>query len=344
MPFFRYMEECDHQEVILLSEKASGLKGIIAVYSPLLGPALGGIRLKRYPDEESALIEALHLSRIMAYKTALAELPCGGGKIVLIDHDRFDRHAALKTLGLYLEKLKGRFYTARDLGTTAEDMETLKKATSCVADESNKEVGDLNVATAAGVLHGMRAALKFVTGSSSLKGITIAIQGLGGVGSALALMVTKAGGKIIASDTNPDVLKRFARKRSFKLVEPDEILSTEAQIFAPCADSGAIRGKDVSTIKAKIIAGAANVPLEEENVNLELSRKGILYIPDFLINSGAVIAGANHYFQLKKKSERDIKKIYSRTLDILEAAARENSTALEIAQKAAVGKMADRLS
>ncbi|HEY7818133.1 MAG TPA: Glu/Leu/Phe/Val dehydrogenase dimerization domain-containing protein, partial [Vicinamibacteria bacterium] len=211
----RMRDEGDFEQVVALNDRASGLSGFMVLHDTTRGPAAGGIRLMPYPSEEAALSDAFLLAKAMTFKAAAADLPVGGGKIVLLESSSLVREEALKAVGRALEILGGRFLAGRDVGVPVEHGAWVREVTSFMVDESDAGVGDLNRATAVGVESGAAAALRFATGRESWQGARVAIQGAGGVGAWLAALLAQRGAELFVSDTNPRALESLARSTAF---------------------------------------------------------------------------------------------------------------------------------
>lgn len=313
-----------HEQVIAFHDAASGLRGFLAIHNTNLGPALGGVRILPYKKEEDALADALRLSRAMTYKCALAEMPAGGGKAVIIDHKDLKRAEAFTAFGRLVASLGGRFFTGGDVGITPEDLAAVRLGTSNVACESSHQLGDINEHTATGVWHGLRACLNF----TGIRNPRVAIQGVGNVGRWLARILAKEGFEILLADKDTRLAQKVAKELGAKVVPPGRILSVPCDVLAPCALGGVINVKSRQQLKAKIICGAANNVLATPQDGDTLARRGILYAPDYLVNAGGVIRGGEFYLLKKKDSGKSLEKIYDRMTRVAKmASARQTSTA-----------------
>jgi leucine dehydrogenase len=292
----------DHRQIIRVSDDESGLTGFIAVHNAQLGPALGGCRMVKYASEDDALRDVLRLSRGMTYKNALAGLPLGGGKAVIIGDPYKDKtEGMIKAMAQAVNSLQGLYITAEDSGTGEKDMEWMSSQTPFVAGIPGHGAGDLggnpSPVTAWGVYRGMKAAAQKRYGSDSLAKLTVAVQGLGAVGYALCRLLHKEGAQIIATDIRDSVTEQARKEMSgIKIVGAEEIFSAKAQIFSPCALGAQINDKTVPLLNADIVAGAANNQLASPRHEQELARRNILYVPDYVLNAGGVIAIAYEYF------------------------------------------------
>jgi leucine dehydrogenase len=280
-----------YERVLLGSDDAAGYQGIIAIHSTALGPAVGGTRYWSYKTEDDALTDVLRLAHGMTYKNALAGLPFGGGKsIILRDGNAQDREQLFRTHGQMVNSLEGKYFTAEDVGTSPADMEYILKESQYVTGLQGRS-GDPSPHTARGVFRAMQAAAKHKWGSDDLAGKTVAIQGCGHVGYFLAGELARVGAKLVVTDVDPAKVKRVVEDHQAKSVAPEEIYSVEADIFAPCALGGVLNDPTIPQIKAKLVAGAANNQLLEPRHGDLLQERGVLYAPDYAANAGGVING-----------------------------------------------------
>lgn len=296
-----------HELVAFRADKASGLRAIIAVHSSQLGPAVGGLRMFPYADDGQALDDVLRLSRGMTYKSALAGLPVGGGKAVMIGDPQRDKSPALlRAMAEFVDSLGGRYITAEDSGTGVADMEEMARHTSYVSGLDRCGGGDPSPYTAYGVYCGILAALRQRRGSDSLAGLSVAIQGAGSVGSHLARRLLQGGARVVLADVHRERLAPLAALGA-ELVAPEAVLSQSVDVLVPCAMGAVINPDTVATIRADIVAGAANNQLATPQQAQQLADRGILYVPDFVLNAGGIIA-VHHQRQcpgpLSKRGER----------------------------------------
>ena len=290
MNIFESLEKYDYEQVIYCYDKPSGLKAIIVIHDTTLGPALGGLRVWDYQTEEEALEDALRLARGMTYKNAAAGLNLGGGKTVLIgDPKTAKSEAALRAFGRYVESLNGRYITAEDVGSTEADMDIIHYETSYVTGTSSGGVGDPSPVTSYGIYQGMKATAKHAFGDESLKGKTVAVQGVGMVAYGLCKHLHEEGVNLIVTDINQDAVDRAIKDFGAIAVAPNDIYSVNCDIFSPCALGGILNDETIPQLKAKAIAGSANNQLLESRHGKTLFEKGITYAPDYVINSGGVI-------------------------------------------------------
>jgi len=289
MTLFTHEAFDDHEFVHHIHDADTGLRAIVAVHNATLGPGLGGLRVFNYASDDEALTDVLRLSRGMTYKNALAGIPYGGGKAVILGDPASDKSPALMyALGRALNKLNGHYITAEDVGTTVADMDYIRKETPFARGTSHG-VGDPSPFTAKGVRHAIHAAVKSKLGIDNVEGVKISIQGLGNVGYALAQMLHIDGATLIVTDVNAVRLAQAKNEMNATTVKPDEIYDVKCDLFAPCAMGASINNQTIGRLKALIVCGAANNQLALSKHGQDLHNKGILYVPDFVANAGGVI-------------------------------------------------------
>jgi valine dehydrogenase (NAD+) len=291
-------EAVGHEQVVYCHDRQTGLKAIIAVYSTALGPALGGTRFYPYETEDDALRDVLHLSRAMAYKNALAGLDLGGGKAVIWgDPAQLKTEPLLRAYGRFVQSLGGRYYTACDVGTYVQDMDVVARETRFVTGRSvaHGGAGDSSILTAWGLFQGMRAAAQHVWGTPSLAGRRVGIAGLGKVGKILAGHLLEDGASIVATDVS-EAARDWARRTYPQIdlvADTTALITSDIDVYAPCALGGALDDDTVPVLRATIVAGGANNQLAHPGVEKLLAERGILYVPDYLVNAGGVIQVAD---------------------------------------------------
>jgi leucine dehydrogenase len=302
---FELLDQHQVSELHVRYDVSSGLKSFIAIHSTALGPALGGCRFIKYANETQALNDVLSLARGMSYKAALAEVPQGGGKSVIMVPDRpFDRKALFTAFGRFVESLKGRYITAIDSGTSAREMDIIKSV--CPHVTSTSDAGNPSPHTARGVFEGIKASVKYKLGYDSLSGLRVAIQGIGNVGYELGLLLKSAGADIVVADIDEALVKKALSEFAIKAVAPADITKEPCVVFAPCGLSNAINESSIDTLRCRIIAGSANVQLATPDLGKTLHEKGILYAPDYVINSGGLIyASLKHASSLQEDLGRE---------------------------------------
>lgn len=289
MANYRTRDIKDYETILTCDDPESGLRAVVAIHDTTLGPALGGCRMWSYGNEREALDDALRLARGMTYKAAVAGLPLGGGKSVIIGDPRRDKTPELfRAFGRMIDHLNGRYITGEDVGTSVEDMEIVRQETSHVAGLASGS-GDPSPVTASGVFHGIRAAVRHRVGSDDLNGMCVAVQGTGHVGYHLCRMLRGAGADLVVTDVSELALERAVVEFGAQAVSPDAIYDTSADVFAPCALGGSINKDTASRLRVAIVAGAANNQLADPTDGVALHRRGILYAPDYVINAGGLI-------------------------------------------------------
>ncbi len=325
MELFTRMAQYDYEQVVFCYDEASGLRAVIAIHDTTLGPALGGCRMWTYASEEDAVVDALRLARGMTYKAAAAGLNLGGGKTVIMGDPRKDKSEALfRALGRYIHSLGGRYITAEDVGTTVQDMDLIHLETPyvCGISPSYGSSGNPSGMTALGVFRGIQASAKHLYGTDDLAGRRVAIQGLGSVGYELARLLRGAGANLLVADVNPTQVERAVREFGVQALSPQDILSAECDILAPCALGAVLNDETIPRLRAQIVAGSANNQLAEERHGDMLHERGILYAPDYVINAGGLINVADelegyHPDRARSKVER----IYDIMLDLYKLSA-----------------------
>jgi len=287
----------DHEFVHVVRDHASGLTAIIAVHSTHLGPGAGGTRFWHYPNPKDGLRDALRLSRGMSYKNAMAGLPAGGGKAVLLaDEPRTKTPEMLTAFARAVDGLNGRYITAQDVGMSQDDMVALSQCTDHVAGLPGQG-GDPGPYTARGVFLGVKAAAKRALGATDMRGVRVAVQGLGSVGGGLARYLAAEGAELILADINQDRAVAMAQELGGSAVSTDAILGAEADIVSPNALGAILTEKSIGTLKAKVVAGGANNQLATGKEGTMLKDRGILYAPDYVINAGGIINVLRHIDQ-----------------------------------------------
>src|SRR3954451_251729 len=286
-----------HEQVTFFHDPDSGLRAIIAIYSTALGPALGGTRFYPYGSEDAALADVLNLSRAMAYKAACSGLDLGGGKAVIIGDPATDKsEALLRAYGRCVESLGGRYYTACDVGTYVEDMDVVARESRFVTGRSPAHggAGDSSILTAYGVFQGMRAAAQVAWGSPRLAGRRVGVAGVGKVGHHLVEHLLEDGASVVVADVNRAAVDRVRLLHpEVDAVDPDDLVSQSMDVYAPCALGGAISDDVVGVRTAQVVCGAANNQLAHPGIEKQLEERGVVYAPDYVVNSGGLIQVAD---------------------------------------------------
>jgi len=280
-----------HEGVHAFFDEKTGLKCIIAVHSTARGPAAGGCRMWPFPSADAALEDALRLSRAMSYKNAMADLELGGGKAVIIGDSRTQKSPALfEAFGRAVEDVGGKYWTAEDVGVSPADLMHARRTTRYVAGLTGGPAasGDPSPVTAEGVFRGITLGVRRAL-NRDLDGVTVAIQGVGHVGAFLAEKLHAAGAKLVITDVNEEAVRHVSEKTGAKVVAPNLIFDADAEVFAPCALGGAVNADTLPRLKAKVIAGGANNQLADPETGRGVYDRGMLYLPDYVINGGGII-------------------------------------------------------
>ena len=346
MSVFDNSEYDNHEQVIFCRDTDAGLFAIIAIHDTTLGPAAGGCRMWHYDSIDEAVTDILRLSQAMSYKNALADLPLGGGKSVIIGDSNKDKNQKLLTsFAQFVQGLGGQYYTAEDVGIGINDVEVLAKTSDYVFGLA--ATGDPSPFTARGCFEGIRAAVKHKLGRGSFEGLTAAVQGVGNVGRYVCKNLYEAGTKLIIADVNAKAAAYAVEKFGATAVTPDKIYSQDVDIFSPCAMGGILNDDTISQLKASIVAGVANNQLAEPRHGRLLYNKGVLYAPDYVINAGGMLNASGDIFgeyDINQVMER-VTHLYDATLGIFEVAKKKNQPTNEVADTMARQKIANgRLS
>jgi leucine dehydrogenase len=288
-----------HEEIHFVTDDKCGLKAIIAVHSTHLGPAAGGARFWHYARDEDAVVDALRLSRGMSYKNAMAGLPLGGGKsVILAPESRQKSTDMLHAFGKAVDRLGGRYVTAEDVGIGVNDMIEVRRSTRYVAGLPNSAGdvgGDPGPHTALGVFLGIKAAVKHALGKDSLDGLHIAMQGAGSVATGVALHACAEGARLSIADVDQAKAKKLADATGGEVVSPDDVLGLEADVVSPNALGAILNERSIAALRTPVVAGAANNQLATPEDGARLHARGILYAPDYVINAGGIINVCTEY-------------------------------------------------
>jgi leucine dehydrogenase len=337
---FGHPEFDAHEQVMYCHDRDSGLLAIIAVHSTVLGPAAGGCRMYPYASAEDALTDVLRLSRGMSYKNAVADLPLGGGKSVIIaDPSRPDKANLLRAFSQYVQSLGGRYWTAVDVGVGPEDADVLAENCDFVFARASQYPDGFNPSlfTAYGGFTGMRAVAAHVWGRTELRGLRVAIQGLGATGRDLARQLHDAGAELTVADIDDDAVRYVVDNYDARAVDPNEIHAQDVEVFAPCALGSVVNDRTLPEIKAKAICGLANNQLAEPHHGDDLRASGIVYVPDYVVNSGGMIGAGRTIFSVpdQEASWKSITGLYDIIRAILEKADAENRASSAVADEMA---------
>jgi valine dehydrogenase (NAD+) len=336
----------EHEQVVFCNDPATGLRAIVAIHSTALGPALGGTRFYPYASTADAVRDVLNLSRGMSYKAALAGLDLGGGKAVIIGDPMKDKNEALlRAYGRFVQSLNGRYYTACDVGTFSPDMDVVARECSFVTGRTvaHGGAGDSSVLTAYGVFQGMRASAEAVWGTPSLSGRAVGVAGVGKVGHHLVKHLVEDGARVVVTDVHQPAADAMVQKYGATAVaDADAMVRAEIDVYAPCAMGGALTDDVVDVLGAAIVCGAANNQLAHAGIEKALADRGILYAPDYCVNSGGLIQVADELegFSFDRAQQRAAK-IYDTTKAVFELARAESVTPAESADRLAERRMRD---
>ncbi len=289
---FDHRSFAGHETVTFAHDPATGLQAIIAVHSTALGPAAGGCRMSRYPSTDAAIDDVLRLSRGMTYKNAIADLPLGGGKSVIMGDPATDKAPALlEAFARAVDGLGGRYYAAEDMGIGLADVQAMARFTRYVAGRPSGSAasGDPSPVTARGVFLGLKLAVQRKLGRDSLDGIRVAVQGLGNVGLNLCRKLRAAGATLVVTDVRASATNSAVTELGAEPVAPDAIIDSDVDVFAPCAGGAVLAPDAIERLKAPIVAGAANNQLLDDDCGERLRQRDILYMPDYVINGGGII-------------------------------------------------------
>jgi leucine dehydrogenase len=311
--------DSEFEEIQVFNDAARRCIAFVVLHDTRPGPAFGGIRRREYSDAESALADALRLAQAMTWKCALAGVPGGGGKAVILERSGMDRAAAYALLGRAVERLGGRFYTGPDAGTQPDDLDIVARHTRYVATPGAAGPGDLAESTALGVHAGIRAVARAL-GRGSLDGLKVAVQGLGEVGFRLARRLRADGARLAVADVRGDAAERARAELDAEVVDPLHVFDVHADVLAPCAVGEVIDRERAATLPARAVAGAANNVLADAEAGQILFARGVLYAPDFVINAGALVHGALFHLEGASPAAERIVEIGTRVAEVLATA------------------------
>jgi leucine dehydrogenase len=328
---FKYMEKYGYENVCLCQDEAVDFKAVIAIHSTALGPAAGGTRMWKYDSEMDAVFDAMRLARGMTYKYAAAGVNLGGGKAVIIgDPKRRDREVTFRTLGKFINRLGGKYYTGEDVGTTLDDMEYMYMETPYMITlpEYLGGIGPISPMTAFGVIQAMRASAKEVFGSDDLKGKRVAVQGVGSVGSSVVAQLLELGAGVLVSDIEESRVNDIAQRFEIReIIPPDAIYDVDCDVFCPCALGAIINDDTIPRLRCKIVCGSANNQLKEERHGDMLQQRGIFYAPDYVANGGGAIYDSDRLFAgglvNKERARAKVARIYERMEELIKIAKRD---------------------
>ncbi|MDO8493200.1 MAG: Glu/Leu/Phe/Val dehydrogenase dimerization domain-containing protein [bacterium] len=325
-----------HKRLIKFQDAGVGLKGFIAIHNTNLGPAAGGTRFKTYSNDNEAIQDALSLSKAMTYKCALAGVPYGGGKAVIIDSGKKDKEL-FESYARVVNYIKGQFMTGKDAGIGDREINYMSDICPYISSYVGSE--DPSVYASLGVFSAMKSVLKKVYGGTSMDKIKVSIKGLGKVGFELARIVYEAGGRLVVADVDEERLKMAEEKfKGIKIVSPDEIHKIKSNIYAPCALGNEFSEQNIKEINALVICGGANNQLSSPSIGRKLMDRGIVYVPDYVANAGGLIAVVDGFQHKKFSSDRvkmNLRVIEDNVSKVLEISSLQNRPTHEIADELA---------
>ncbi|MEZ5989220.1 MAG: Glu/Leu/Phe/Val dehydrogenase dimerization domain-containing protein [Planctomycetota bacterium] len=345
LAFLEALDGAEHEQIEILQDPAIGFYAIVALHDTSAGPAFGGVRRHRYRNGAEALRDALLLSRAMTYKCVMAGVPGGGGKTVLLDHPELDAEKGYQRLGRFVENLGGRYYTGPDIGTGPRELAWIGATTRFVTRPDATGPGDLGRATARGLFSGIRAVCRHLgprdarfptePDAQGLEGLRVLIQGLGEVGMNLAGMLHEAGARVLAAEVDADRLGQAVDLWGVEPVPHEAALETDCELWAPCALGGLLHDLTVGRLRCAAIAGSANNLLARPEVARMVHDRGVLLAPDYVVNSGALILGANFHLTGDRDQDAAIDRIGDELLTLFERAEREGLPPSELADRIA---------
>ncbi|WP_420318999.1 Glu/Leu/Phe/Val dehydrogenase dimerization domain-containing protein [Ekhidna sp.] len=342
MAVFEQVDFAEHEQVLFCHDASVGLHGIIAIHSTVLGPAAGGCRMYPYESSTEALKDVLRLSKGMSYKNALAGLPLGGGKSVIIaDPNSDNKDELLKAFSRHVQGLAGKYWTAIDVGVGPKDADILAENCDYIFARASQYPEGFNPSlfTALGGFTGIRATAKHVWNRDHLSGLKVSVQGLGATGRELCRQLFEAGAELYVSDINKEATDYAVDNYGATQLPVDQIHAAEVDLFAPCAMGGIINDETISDIKAKAICGLANNQLVSEKHGVELKKRGITYVPDYVVNAGGMMGAGTRIFSkpTMEDSRNRVLGLYDTIIELLSLAEKEDRPTSEVADKMAKG-------
>jgi len=336
------------EQLVFCHDRASGLRAIIAIHDTTLGPALGGIRMRPYPTEIDALTDVLRLARAMSYKAALAGLDLGGGKSVIIGDPRTDKSEILfRAMGRFIESLGGRYICATDVGTSADDLTYIRKETAHVSalPEAWGGLGDTSILTGRTVYLGMKAGAEAVWGNDSLAGRRILVQGAGKVGLHLMEHLAQEGAHILVSDVLAENALQAVSRFNAEMVRPDDVYDADCDIFSPNALGAVLNSDTIPRLRCQLVCGGANNQLAEDRHGEALHARGILYTPDYVVNSGGIISAESEILKAPRaRAEMVAERVRDTTREVFERATADGiapSTAADLLATERIRRVGD---
>ena len=344
MDVFAHRAFDGHEQILIVSERNSGLRGIIGIHSTTLGPAAGGCRMHPYASFDDALNDVLRLSRGMTMKNAAAGLPLGGGKCVVIaDPSSNNKERLLREMARHVQRLAGRYWTAIDVGVNASDADTMAEECDYIFARASEFAADDPPAhyTALGGFQGVRAVAHHLRGTDDLRGLRVAVQGVGQTGADLIAQLVAEGVDVVAADINETALTAIANEFGVETVAPDVIHAQAVDIFSPCAMGAVLNDKTIPELNCEGIAGLANNQLERPDHGRQLMERGIVYAPDFLVNAGGMLrAGMSIYGEPDKaRALENIAGLFDRIGIVLRESRDRNEPTEAVAERIAFDRI-----
>jgi leucine dehydrogenase len=326
---FDYMHKYDYEKVLLFQNQDVGLRAVLAIHSTVLGPAAGGTRMWTYASDLDAMEDAMRLARGMTYKYAAAGVNLGGGKVVILGDPKTQKSEMLfRALGRFINNLRGEYLTGEDVGTTLQDMDFIRMETPYVITLSQESggAGPIGGATAFGVLQAMKACAHETWGAESLQGRKIVVQGLGAVGSPMVELLVKENADVTIADIDATKVAQLQKEFGVKAMDAREVFSADADIYCPCALGGIVNDETLPQFRVKIICGSANNQLREERHGDELTRRGILYAPDYIANAGGTVFDTDRLWGgvNAQRGMNKVAKIFERMKQVIEVSKTQN--------------------
>jgi leucine dehydrogenase len=340
---FPSIEQYGHEQVLFCRDRATGLQAIIAIHDTTLGPALGGIRMRPYPSEEAALHDVLRLSQAMTFKAAMAGLNLGGGKSIIIGDPRTDKsEARFRAMGRFIQGLGGRYVAATDIGTTVDDLISVRMETPFVTGlpEAWGGLGDTSILTGLTVYLGMKAGAEACWGSDSLAGKRVMIQGAGKVATHLMAFLKQDGAELLVADVLPESAQRAAVAYGATIVDVDDVYDADCDVFSPNALGAVLNDDTIPRLRCRLVCGGANNQLAEARHATELHNRGILYAPDYVVNSGGVISGECELLHApRERAEALARRVGATTRRVFTAAAQNGISPAVAADRLAMERI-----
>jgi leucine dehydrogenase len=330
----------DHEQVIFVNDTDADLRGIIAIHNTTLGPAAGGCRMQPYESVDEALNDVLRLSRGMTLKNAVAGLPLGGGKCVVIANpDSSNKKARLQAMARHVQRLGGRFWTAIDVGVSSEDADEMAQECDYIFARASEYPDGFNPShfTALGGFNGIRAVAHHLRGTDDLGGLRVAVQGVGATGADLTRRLVEHGAEVTIADVNKGAVARVMDQYSVSAVDPDMIHAQDVDVFAPCALGAVLNDTTIPELKARAVCGLANNQLERSEHGQQLFDRNIIYVPDFVVNAGGMMGASTLIFSQpdREKALTKIQGIFTTVSKILERSKDEGKPSADIAEEMA---------